>query len=302
MKQFCDSNNILSHLQFCFRDDFRTTDAIFVLRSTISQYKNKGNRAVYACFVDFSKAFDSVVRAAMFYKLGQIGIKGNILKLITSMYSSSEYIIKSNGEYSIPLLSNLGVKQGCNLGPILFNVFINDIHSIFNADCDPVNINGWGINSISFADDLVILSESPAGLNNSIAKLESYCTDWGLKINTSKTKILAFNRPFNKNTKSLKFCIDNKMIEVTKSYCYLGVEISNTGSFYKAADALHKKALRALYSIYTSLNVYADVSNIPLFLKLFDSLVKPVLLYGCEVWGDLVLKPNNPVDKVTNNF
>ena len=73
LKQACDSNNILSPNQFGFRDAFRTTDDIFVLRSIISHYKNNGHRPVYACFVDFSKAFDSVIRTAMLYKLGKIG-------------------------------------------------------------------------------------------------------------------------------------------------------------------------------------------------------------------------------------
>ena len=168
LKGYCDSNNILSQHQFGFRDDYRTTDAIFVLRSIISQYKNQSNKPVYACFVDFSKAFDSVIRNAMFFKLGQLGIKGNALKLITSMYSQSEHIIKAGGSYSIPLPSKLGVKQGCNLSPLLFNLFINDIHSIFGQNCVPVNISNWKINSLSFADDLVILSETHDGLQNSL--------------------------------------------------------------------------------------------------------------------------------------
>ena len=119
----------------------------------------------------------------MSYKLGTVGIKGNLLKLIHNMYSRSDYIIKSNGEFSYPVHSSFGVKQGCNLSPLLFNIFINDIHSIFNESCNPVSVNTWNISSLSFADDLVILSESPNGLKESLDCLEKYCNDWGLKIN-----------------------------------------------------------------------------------------------------------------------
>ena len=301
-KKYTDDNNILSPHQFGFRDNFRTSDAIFTLRSIMSYYKNFNNKPVYACFVDFSKAFDSVNRAAMVYKLGTIGIRGNMLRLIKSMYNNPNYIIKSNGEYSIPLNSNIGVKQGCNLSPLLFNIFINDIHSIFDTKCKPVNINNWNINSLSFADDLVLLSETPIGLGNSLKKLETYCNDWGLKVNPTKTKVIAFNKPFTKKIKSMEFTIDGKAIQITNSYCYLGIEMTNTGSFQKSTDMLYKKSLRALFSIYSSLNVHSDETNTRLFLKLFDSLIMPVLLYGCEVWGSHVIKANNPISKFTNKF
>ena len=82
LKSYCDIKNILSPQQFGFRNDYRTSDAIFVLRSVISYYSNLRKKPVYACLVDFSKAFDSVDRSALFYKLGTIGIQGNLLKLL----------------------------------------------------------------------------------------------------------------------------------------------------------------------------------------------------------------------------
>ena len=201
LKKFADQNNILSPHQFGFRDDFRTHDATFSLRSMISHYK-KDKKAVYACFVDFSKAFDSVNRIALAYKLGKVGIRGNMLKLFHDMYTDTNYVIKADGEFSIPITNNLGVKQGCNLSPLLFNLFINDIHSIFNDNCKALNMNDWKVNSLSFADDLVLLSETENGLRNCIASLEAYCNEWGLKVNPLKTKVLVFNKSFSKILKS----------------------------------------------------------------------------------------------------
>ena len=112
-----------------------------------------------------------------------------------------------------------------------------------------------------------------------------------------------FNKSFTKNIKNLRFSIDGQPIEMKKSYCYLGIEISNTGSFSKALDTLYKKSLRALYSVYASLNIYSDGNSMSLFLKLFDSLVKPVLLYGSEIWGYVALNSmNNQLDKMVNKF
>jgi hypothetical protein len=114
-----------------------------------SYYKNHGNKPIFACFVDFSKAFDSVNRSALMYKLGQIGIRGPMLELFYDMYNSASYMIKSGGKFSIPLSTQVGVKQGCNLSPLLFNIFINDIHNLFSTDCQPLSINDWKVSSLS---------------------------------------------------------------------------------------------------------------------------------------------------------
>ena len=209
------------------------------------------------------------------------------------------------------------MKQGCNLSPLLFNLFINDIHQIFYITCSPIKIDCLNLSSLSFADDLVILSESAIGLQNSLHKLSTYCKNWGLTINSSKTKVVVFNKPFTKKIRSLKFYVGKSIIEVQNSYCYLGIEISNTGNFSKSHEKLYKKTVRAKYSVFSSVDVYADVPNVPLFLRLFDSLLKPILLYGSEIWGVCKLPKMNkngdfdiqncssgikPVDKFVNKF
>ena len=302
LKTYCETHNLISPQQFGFRDDYRTHDAIFSLRSMVNFYKHN-KKPVYAIFVDFSKAFDSIDRTALIYKLGQIGIRGNLLKLISSMYDKSDYIIKSNSKFSYPIESSSGVKQGCCLSPLLFNTYVNDIHSIFNPDCDPINFENIQLNSLSYADDLVLLSESPQGMKNCLKALENYCSKWGLNVNPKKTKVIVFNRSFSKEVKNLLFSIHGNIIETVKSYTYLGVVVTNTGQFYKATEALYLKSLRALFSLYSAIDVRADKGNIQLYLKLFDSLIKPISLYGCEIWGYHISQtPNNPISKFINKF
>ena len=104
---------ILSPQKFTFQVNHRTTDAIFTLRSLVTHREGNGNKPLYACFVDFSKAYDSVNRVALAYKLGTFGIKGAMLKLFINMYDESRYILKSDGKFSFPIDSTVGVKQGC---------------------------------------------------------------------------------------------------------------------------------------------------------------------------------------------
>ena len=228
---FCDANNIIAPNQFGFRADHRTTDSLFVLKSILSHYKNKSNRPIYSCFIDLSKAFDTINRSDLLYKLGNYGIKGNILKVIKSMYSDITYCLKSNGKYSTSFCSTFGVKQGCNLSPLLFNLFVNDIHDEFNSSCSPVSGENHSFSSLSFADDIVLLSETSTGLQNALNIIQNYCKNWGLKINCEKTKVVEFNRAYRKKIPRT-YTINGEYIEICKQFCYLGVEITSTGSFH----------------------------------------------------------------------
>jgi hypothetical protein len=113
---------------------------------------------------------------------------------------------------------------------------------------------------------------------------------------------MIFNKPFTKKIKQLSFTLDGAQIETTNSYCYLGIEMSNTGSFHRATDALYNKSLRALFSLYSAISINSDEPNTKLYLKLFDSLIKPILLYGSEVWGPQINQTNNKIAKFVNKF
>jgi hypothetical protein len=95
--------------------------------------------------------------------------------------------------YYIPLLENH------NFG-FLFKLYINDLPDIFDQTCFPITLDKISINCLMFADDLLLLSETPEGLQNCIDKLNSYCNRWQLSINIQKTKVIP------------KLCFSNKRI------------------------------------------------------------------------------------------
>ena len=68
-----------------------------------------------------------------------------------------------------------GLKQGCVLSPTLFNIFIDDVESIFTENCDPVRLSDKDLNHLLYADDLILISKSPEGLQNCLNHLDEYC-------------------------------------------------------------------------------------------------------------------------------
>ncbi len=126
----------------------------------------------------------------MLYKILKIGITGKVYDLLKSSYKDCTAKIKTPLGLTRAFRTTAGVKQGCTLSPTLSNIFQNDLHDIFNPSSDPVELNELKFNSLSWADDLVLLSKSEDGLQNCLNQLESYCNKWGLLVNEDKTKCM----------------------------------------------------------------------------------------------------------------
>ena len=146
--------------------------------------------------------------------------------------------------------------------------------------------------TLLYADDTVILADSPEQLQASLNGMHNYCNDWKLEVNVSKTKIVVHSR--GKVRKKPTFYFGGSPIEMVDDYCYLGITMNynsrfdqgvviRTPWFDKAIKKQCEQASRAMYSLLkkiTKLHLPVDLA-----LHLFDSLVTPILLYGCEIWG-----------------
>jgi len=130
-----------------------------------------------------------------------------------------------------------------------------------------------------YADDMVILAESKEELQAALNSV--YCKTWDLEINASKTRIVIFNR--RKITEKPVFTLNNEILNVVDDFTYLGIIFMHNGSFSKNRIKLLDQGRKAMYSMLKkcrSLGLPIDLQ-----LKMFDTMVAPILLHGCELWG-----------------
>ena len=205
------------------------------------------------------------------------------------MLISTQASVKMPDSVSRYFAMSLGIKQGDPISPTLFNIFINDlVEDINSLGFDFPDLNNVPIPLLLYADDVVLFSESPKGLQSSLDILNSYCTRWKLNVNMKKTKILIFE---NRKSAAPLFLLGNRVLSRVDRYKYLGVIFYLTGYFKNAREELYLKAIKALFGVNNK--IYLNNFNPVLAKKLFNTLVKPIITYGSEVWGAELLNTFN---------
>ena len=121
LNKYIEDNNLIKYNQIGFRKAFRTADHVFTIKTLIDKYQNAGKR-LYMCFIDFKKAYDTIWREGLFYKLLKQGISKTFVKLLINIYSRQKSCVNIGDNVTKKFCTYTGLKQGCNLSPNLFNL------------------------------------------------------------------------------------------------------------------------------------------------------------------------------------
>lgn len=297
LSEWAESYYVLIEAQAGFRTGMSTVDNIFVLHGLISHMINHGKK-FYCAFIDFTKAFDYVVRENLWCKLIKLGLRGKILNIIRSMYSSVKSRVKYCNEIGNEFYCSLGVRQGECLSPLLFSLFLNDIEEQFiRSGIEGVDVDMFKVFLLLYADDIVIFSNSAEELQKGLDLLSEYCAKWKLKINESKSNVMVF-RKGGLLPRNLKFYYEGVQLEIVKKFRYLGVVFTPGGSFTETQNTLAGQAQKAIFKMNKYLYKFTYISPKHI-LELFDKLIMPILHYGCEVWGFI---PANAIERVHMQF
>ena len=121
-----EANNVLSDTQNGFRRDRNCQDYLFTL-SSIIETRLKTKKDTFACFIDMRKAFDRINRNLLWYKLKTLGLPDHFFFTIQSLYNQVQGKVRVNNNFTDWFPIETGVKQGCLLSPLLFDLYVNDL-------------------------------------------------------------------------------------------------------------------------------------------------------------------------------
>ena len=280
-------NNLLSECQIGFIKGCRTADHIFVLRTLIEKYIKRNKQQLFICFVDLKKAFDTVWHTGLLHKLQEAGINGQFYQLLKSMYSQITYRLKVKDGLTAPEPSNIGVRQGDVLSPILFNIYLNDlVGKLENDESNLTKLNNETVPVLMYADDLALISTSEKGLQSQVDQLYTFCSKWQLEVNTSKTKTMVISN--RKSPAKIETRYNDTVLEQVNTFPYLGITLNNKGNFEQNKINMINKCTKAFYKLWRS-SKNANLSVKSLF-HLYDHTIKPILVYGSEVTFTFNLK------------
>lgn len=285
LQNFLKTHKILDKSQIGFLPKHRTSDHIYTLHTIIDRHVYQNKSKIFACFIDFEKAFDSIWHEGLFLKLLENGIGGKTFDLISTMYKNNTCAVKIGNKRTEFFSQQRGVRQGCPLSPTLFNIYINELAKALNNSTAPgPTLTESEVKCLLFADDLVILSKTKEGLQQLLDVVETFSHTWALKINLAKTKIMIFQNRSRCRENKYIFRAGNQVLQHTQEYTYLGLKLSSTGNFNLAVNELKAKALRVFYMIKNTIRHEIPIQT---WLKILKAIIEPIALYGSEIWGPL---------------
>ena len=266
-----------------FKKHSSTTDNMFILLGCVQKQLCLGKK-LHVAYVDFRKAFNFVNRNLLFWKIIKSGLHGNVVKLLINMYNKTKARVKINGVLYHFIKDFIGMNQGGPISPNLFRKFLADLIDFLKIECGIALSSDTVLLHLLWADDLILLSDSNEGLQQQLDGLYTFCKKYHMIVNEMKTKTMTFG-----NTKECKFMYNGKEIESVSNYKYLGVLFKpvtrcDGNIFGDAYGHIAKQARKAMFKI---LKDTKKIGMMPpsVALKLFDSLVLPILEYGSEIWS-----------------
>lgn len=282
ISSFCNKYNLISDEQFGFRKGVSTTDAICSLLSVVQHFLNN-NKRLYVAFIDLKKCFDSIYRNALWYKLFNADTRGRVLRIVKNMYMNVKSCVKHCNSFSDFFEYSVGLRQGDVISPLLVSLFLEDLELYLQNNANSgIEIYDIVLLILLFADDMVILGNTPEELQSHLNCLANYCQNWSLEVNSSKTKIMVFRKRGVLRADEQWF-YKTEAIQVVENFNYLGCIFKYNGVFSANSDFIVGKSLKALN------NLLFNFKKLPLtpksYCELFDAFVGSTLNYESEVWG-----------------
>ena len=261
-----------------FRPNRGTGMQIFILRNIIEQ-SLEWNASLYLVFVDYEKAFDSIHRETLWKIMRHYGIPEKYIRLVKMFYNSSKcsVITEEGAGPWFDIMS--GVKQGCVMSGFLFILVIDWImrQTVKQQNTGIQWTLAEKLEDLDYADDIVTTSSSWNHAQQKVTRLSENGLKTGLKINKEKTKTIRIN---SRNANPI--VLDGDDVEDVETFKYLGAYVDKTGGAnydIRCRIGQASSAFKRFTKVWNSSSYWRRTK-----IRLFNSNVVSVLLYGCETW------------------
>ena len=284
---FLEKHEILYQLQFGFRTGYSTTHALIHMTEAIRSALDSGS-VTCGIFVDFQKAFDTVNHEILLKKLEHYGFRGVINNWFRSYLTDRKQIVVINGFESENKSLLHGVPQGSVLGPILFLIYINDLHRCIKHSI-----------TYHFADDTNLLHISKdyktlqRKVNYDLFSLHKWLTANKISlINEGKTELIYFRKSGIAPTLNIK--LHGKTLVPTKFVKYLGIYLDEFLSGDTQCCELIKKLNRANGMLAKARHYVPDLELKNIYHAIFSSHI----LYGSQVWTPKLISVTDKISRL----
>lgn len=275
-----------------FRKNRSTVDQLFIMHEVI---KGRRPNKTFCCFLDLEKAYDRVWRDGLWKKLHEYGLRGKMWRTVKKIYERVESCVLVDGKSTGFFTIEVGVRQGCILSPILFDLFINGLAEVIKRIGKGVFYGNVRISILMFADDIVLIADNKKDLQLLMDLTYAYSRRWRFNFNFAKSAVVVFEngrdpRPiFYGDCKSECRCgkhwkLGDTLIVETDVYKYLGVELDTKLTFKQFKERIADKARKNRARVWNMGMSKGDLS-VPACINLWEALVRCNLEYGAEVWG-----------------
>ena len=203
--------------------------------------------------------------------------------------------MKVDGKITTPFPISQGVRQGCVLSPLLFNIFMAGLAKNLSVEESGLKLDSKKVNSLFWADDIVLLTEKREELEKLLKIVSDYCNINKLTINSKKTKCLIFNKTGRLIRE--KVSMNGIPLENVREYKYLGFIFTPSGEIGTGLQDLRDRAFKSFQTLKRKMGDSFN-RDIETALGLYDSMIKPILTYASDFWGCLKLPihSKNPIE------
>ncbi|XP_046142799.1 uncharacterized protein LOC123988066 [Osmia bicornis bicornis] len=284
LRKEVEEKGLLPPNQTGFRREMGTIDNIYTLNFLVNRQIKKAKGKVIAFFIDLRAAFDSVDRGVLMEALRERGVREGLRKRVKELLRETRSRVRTDKGVTEPFWTARGVRQGCPLNPLLYNLLTADMEEkMSKGGGGGIKIGEKKIYTLAYADDVVLLAEEEGEMRAMMESLERYLDEKRLELNQEKSKIMRFRKEAGRWRKA-NWWWKGKKIEEVGQFKYLGYVFKrNGGSEAQIKDRMIKAGvvMRQVWGI----GKRKFGKNWKRRIWLWDKLVWTVIAYGAEVWG-----------------